>query len=117
MSLAPKPKQRITTQVVWNRDPGEVFKKKSLILAVYNDKTDEALQIIDVAPEQINSQDPYAGLTPMHIAIFRENIAIVQRIAKHPEFDKTITDNFGRRMVDMLDYTANRKIQSLQSHW
>ena len=84
--------------------------KQSLFRAVYNDETERARQIIETDPEQINFQDPYAGLTPLHVAVFRQNVAIATLIARHPVTDISARDQFGRRPIEMCIYTLNEEI-------
>jgi len=81
-----------------------------LVMAVYHDRTEEALELIENEPEQINRQDPYSGLTPLNIAVFRQNQYIVRALIDHPITDIHLKDNFGRTAYNMLDYNANPKI-------
>lgn len=82
----------------------------SLIRAVYNDRFAQARDILAVSPDQVNSQEPFAGLTALHIAIFRQNEDMVTLLANHPQCDIALKDNFGRTAADMLVYTANPAI-------
>jgi ankyrin repeat protein len=108
MTLEPKRKNK---QILgYFEDSGSKTKKYPLLSAVYNDRTQTAKKIVATDPDQINSQDPFAGLTALHIAIFRQNEILVDLLAKHPQADLQITDNFNRRAIDMLDYTANQRI-------
>lgn len=66
--------------------------------------------MIESDPEQITAKDPFAGLTPLHIAIFRQNRELVEFIATHPKCDLFAKDNFGRTPIDMLDYTTDQVI-------
>ena len=105
-----KPKQDVKKRLDYFEDQGLEAKKLKLISAVYFDRSEEAEKIIREDPEQINQQDPYAGLTALHIAIFRQNQKLVGLIATHPQCDLHIQDNFYRKAVDMLDYTINQAI-------
>ena len=58
-----------------------------LLHAVFHERVEKAERVIAADPNQLNSQDPFAGLTPLHIAIFRENRYFVNLIAKHPVTD------------------------------
>lgn len=91
-------------------DSGESTAKLPLIIAVYFDRTQVALDIIRSDPEQINLPEPYAGLTPLHIAVFRQNIALVEAIARHPIAKPGIEDRFGRTAIDLCAYTSNDMI-------
>ncbi len=84
-----------------------------LLRAAYNDETQKAIAIIKTDPQQLNIRDPYAGLTPLHIAIFRCNFEIVQAIVQHPEADLALKDNFRRAPADMLDYIADHRLFEL----
>jgi len=108
VTLQPKPK--ITRKLGYFTDRGSQTKKYSLISAVYSDKTQRAEKIIAADPDQINLTDPHSGLTALHIAIFRQNEILVTLLARHPQADKNIRDNFNRRAVEMLDYTTNQRI-------
>ena len=83
---------------------------QALCLAVYNDRFEDAEVILKAEPAQLNSKDPYAGLTALHIAIFRQNSKIVQLLLAQEGIDVSIKDGFRRRPVDILDYTANQDI-------
>ncbi len=108
MTLAPKRKMK--RKLSYFEDSGSKLKKYPLIRAVYDDSTEKALKIIKIDPDQINLTDPFAGLTALHVAIFRQNETLVTSLAKHPISDLSIKDNFNRRSVDMLDYTTNQII-------
>lgn len=97
-------------KLAYFEDRGSDMKVFSLLLAVYNDRFEDAEAILKAEPAQLNSQDPYAGLTALHIAIFRQNPKIVQLLLTQEGIDVRIKDGFGRRPVDMLDYTANQDI-------
>lgn len=86
-------------------DSGESTAKLKLIQAVFFDRTKSALEIIKTDPDQINEQDPFAGLTPLHIAIFRQNVAVVDALTLHPITKPSIEDRFGRKPIDMCIYT------------
>lgn len=87
-------------------DSGESTAKLQLIQAVFFDRTKSALEIIKTDPDQINEQDPFAGLTPLHIAIFRQNVAVVEALANHPVTNTDAADRFGRKPIDMCIYTS-----------
>lgn len=91
-------------------DSGIDRKLYRLLLAAYNDETDKGLAVIEEDPDQINRQDPHSGLTALHIAIYRQNVELVTALAQHPKSDVQLKDTFGRRPVDILDYTQNQKI-------
>lgn len=97
-------------RLAYFEDRGADLKAFSLLLAVYNDHFEEAEAILKADPAQLNTPDPYAGLTALHIAIFRQNPKIVQLLLAQAGIDVRIKDGFGRRPVDMLDYTANQDI-------
>jgi len=105
-----KPKQDVKKRLDYFEDRGLDTKKLKLISAVYFDRSEEAEKIILEDPEQINQQDPYAGLTALHIAIFRQNRKLVNQLANHPQCDLHIEDNFNRKAADMLDYTTDQEI-------
>jgi ankyrin repeat protein len=108
MSIKPKPIMK--RKLAYFEDRGSDMKVFSLLLAVYNDRFEDAEVILKAEPAQLNSKDPYAGLTALHIAIFRQNSKIVQLLLAQEGVDVRIKDGFGRRPVDMLDYTANQDI-------
>ncbi len=105
-----KPKQDVKKRLDYFEDQGPDTKKLKLISAAYFDRSEEAEKIIREDPEQINKQDPYVGLTALHIAIFRQNQKLVGLIATHPQCDVHINDNFNRKAADMLDYTTDQVI-------
>ena len=109
MSALPKPKPKRTP---FHLEPGSgaQLATYSLIRAVYNDRLDQARDILKASPEQINNQEPFAGLTALHIAIFRQNEEMVVLLANHPRCDLTLKDNFQRTAADMLVYTAKQTI-------
>lgn len=111
MSLAPVPKGRSRSSLF--SDSGESTAKLSLIQAVFYDRTRTASEIIKTDPDQINLQDPFAGLTSLHIAIFRQNLAIVEQITAHPVTKIDVKDRFDRRAIDMCIYTASNDIFQL----
>jgi hypothetical protein len=91
-------------------DRGSDLKTYSLLLAVYYDEFEKAQVLLKSDPGQLNLQDPYAGLTALHIAIFRQNPKIVNLSLEQDGIDVKIKDSFQRRPVDMLDYTVNQEI-------
>lgn len=109
MSGQPKPKPKLTPFHL-EPDSGQGLAAYALIRAVYMDRLDEARAILEADPGQINTQDPFAGLTPLHIAIFRQNAEMVKLLAEHPRCDLRIGDNFQRTAADMLIYTADKAI-------
>lgn len=112
MSAKPKPKPRsLPTHLM--PDSGSRLATYPLLRAVYMDETDRARAILAADPQQVNLQDPFAGLTALHIAIFRQNLDTVRLLAGHPECNTTIRDNFGRTASDMLAYTSSRVIFDL----
>lgn len=82
----------------------------SLLEAVYFDRTELAKAIIEADPEQVRQQDPFAGLTPLHLAIFRQNAELVQLLAAHARTDISATDCFGRKPIDLCIYTLDDQI-------
>ncbi len=111
MSIKPKPIMK--RRLAYFEDRGADLKTFSLLLAVYNDQFEAAKSILKADPAQLNSQDPYAGLTALHIAIFRQNPKTVRLLLDHNGIDVTIKYGFQRRPVDMLDYTVNQEIFDL----
>ena len=105
-----KPKLIMKRKLAYFEDRGSDLKSFSLLVAVYNDQLDAAATILETDPAQINSQDPYAGLTALHIAIFRQNQKMVRLLLEQAGIDVKIKDGFQRRPVDMLDYTLNQDI-------
>jgi len=97
-------------KLAYFEDRGADLKTFSLLLAVYNDQFEAAKAILKADPAQLNSQDPYAGLTALHIAIFRQNPKTVRLLLEQDGIDVNIKDGFQRRPVDMLDYTINQEI-------
>ncbi len=108
--MAIKPKPIVKRKLSYFEDQGSGLKKYPLLRAVYFDDTQRAIRILAEDPDQLNLPDPFGGLTATHIAIFRENKTLVELFAKHPLYKPQIKDNFGRRAVDMLDYTINQQI-------
>jgi len=109
MSALPKPKPR-RTPFHLEPDSGAQLATYSLIRAVYNDRFEQARDILKANPEQINLQESFAGLTALHVAIFRQNEEIVKLLANHPRCDIALKDNFQRTAADMLVYTAKSAI-------
>ena len=108
MSLAPKPQRRARQSIFSGK--GVNTAKLSLIEAVYFDRTDTAANIIRTDPDQINMPEPFAGLTALHIAVFRQNAIIVDLLTTHPVTDIHVKDRFGRSPIDMCIYTNNHAI-------
>ena len=108
MSTAPKLKRSTAHAIFSNR--GSRPARLPLLQAVYFDQTQTALSIIESDPAQINQQDPFAGLTPLHVAIFRQNTEVVRQIARHPVTNIGLKDRFGRSAADMCVYTKNEAI-------
>ncbi len=108
MSIKPKPIMKNT--LAYFEDRGADLKTYSLLLAVYYDEFEKAQALLKSDPGQLNLQDPYAGLTALHIAIFRQNPKIVSLLLEQNGIDVKIKDGFQRRPVDMLDYTINQEI-------
>lgn len=86
---------------------GERLATYSLIRAVYFDDLKLAREILAADPDQVNRPDPYAGLTPLHIAIFRQNMKTMKLLCDHPNCNPHQKDNFDRTAVDMLVYTTD----------
>jgi ankyrin repeat protein len=112
MSAQPKP-QTASRPFHLGADGGEGLATYPLIRAVYIDRVDEARAILKADPKQINSLDPFAGLTPLHIAIFRQSEEMVGLLSAHPQCNFSLKDNFGRTASDMLIYTKNQAIFDL----
>jgi hypothetical protein len=115
MSASPKPslKPRLDSKRSSNRfNPlgGAKLSTYSLLRAVYMDKAKEAEAILKADAGQINLGDPFAGVTPLHVAIFRQNENVVKLLVEHPRCDVWQKDNFGRTPIDMLVYNSNRTI-------
>ncbi|MEM8541605.1 MAG: ankyrin repeat domain-containing protein, partial [Pseudomonadota bacterium] len=106
-------KEKMTRKLGYFEDSGTDKKKYALILAAYYDRTETAKKLIQSDPDQINRQDPHSGLTALHIAVFRQNIELVEILTKHPRTDLSLKDVFGRRIVDMLEYTTNQELFTL----
>lgn len=94
-------------------DRGAKTKPLSLLEAVYFDRTERAKAIIEADPEQVRQQDTFAGLTPLHVAIFRQNVEVVRALVAHPRTDLSLVDGFNRRPIDMCVYTRNEEIFGL----
>ena len=111
--MSAKPEKAKERLLGYFEDSGVDYKRYSLIRATYYEDNRRAQNLVETDPQQINRQDPYAGLTPLHIAVFRQNRFLVQVIGNHPETDFHIRDNFNRKAVDMLDYTSDQVIFEL----
>jgi len=108
--MGSKPKQIITQKLEYFNDRGRDLKAYSLIMAVYYENLQLTQSILKSEPDQINSQEPYADMSPIHVAIFRQNLEIVETLLKVPNIKLHQKDNFGREPIDMLDYTINQAI-------
>lgn len=108
MSATPLPKLPLRRSVF--SDAGERTAKLPLIEAVYFNRTQRAEAIIESDPAQINLQEPFAGLTALHIAVFRQNVVIVRKLTDHPVTDMTVQDQFGRKPIDMCLYSIQAEI-------
>jgi hypothetical protein len=108
MSAVPLPKLPLRRSLF--SDTGERTAKLPLIEAVYFDRTTRAVAIIESDPAQINLQEPFADLTALHIAVFRQNVVIVKKITDHPVTDMTLQDRFGRKPIDMCLYSTQAEI-------
>lgn len=73
-----KPKIKMTRKLAYFEGRGLDLKRYQLLLAVYYDRFEQAQAILETDPDQLNLQDPYGGLTALHIAIFRQNPTMVQ---------------------------------------
>lgn len=111
MALAPEIQHQKIISFFQGR--GADPKVYGLLRAAYNDETKKAITIVQTDPQQLNMRDPYAGLTPLHIAIFRSNFEIVGAIVQHPNTDLSVKDNFGRVSTDMLDYVTDQRLFEL----
>ena len=111
----PKPRQSPNEPAKVFNDPRGRRKQEMypLIQAVYDDDMEAAAAIVDDDPEQINVQETFAGLTPLHIAIVHQNIEAVRLLAGHPRCNAEIADHFGRTAADMLRYSSNPEIAGL----
>lgn len=105
-----KPEEKLSKKLGYFGKSGIDIKQYALIRAAYFDQTEKALELIENDPEQIERQDPHSGLTALHIAVFRSNRKLVERLAQHSKSNLRLKDNFGRRAVDMLDYTTDEFI-------
>ncbi len=108
MIAAPKPKTPARRSLF--PTTGSRHKRLPLLEAVYYNRTEQALAIIEADPAQINLQDPFAGLSPLHVAVFRQNLQIVVALTRHPITDIGLADRFGRKAIDMCLYTLNDDI-------
>ena len=97
-------------RLAYFEDRGSDRQNYPLLMAVYYDDFEKAKAILQSDPEQLNIPDPYAGLTAIHIAIFRQNLDIIRMLLAQPGIQKKTKDTFGRRPVDMLDYTVNQVV-------
>ena len=77
---------------------------------MYFDRTERAKAIIEADPGQVNQQDPFTGLTPLHVAIFRQNVEVVRALVAHPRTDINLRDGFNRRPIDMCVYTRDEEM-------
>lgn len=68
----------MTRKLAYFEGRGLDLKRYQLLLAVYYDRFEQAQAILETDPDQLNLQDPYGGLTALHIAIFRQNPTMVQ---------------------------------------
>lgn len=100
----------MTRRLAYFEDRGSDAKNYPLLMAVYYDDYAKAKAVLEADPGQLNLQDPYAGLTALHIGIFRQNLQIVQLLLAQPGIQVMVRDAFRRRPVDMLDYTVNQEI-------
>jgi hypothetical protein len=108
MSFAPKPRPKLAT--LFSSDRGARTQQLELFVEVFFNRTDSALTIIENDPQQINVQEPFSQLTTLHLAVFRQNVLVVEAITQHPITDIAIRDGFGRRAIDMCIYTSNEDI-------
>lgn len=108
MSLAPKPRPKLAA--LFSSDRGARTQQLELFVEVFYNRTESALAIIENDPNQINVQEPFSNLTTLHLAVFRQNVRVVEAITMHPITDIAIRDGFGRRAIDMCIYTSNEDI-------
>ncbi len=100
-------------KLAYFEDRGSDLKNFALLRSVYFDDIEKAKAVLKADPAQLNRKDPYAGLTALHIAIFRQSPDMVKLLLGQPNIDLTIQDGFGRAPIDMLDYTTNQQIFSM----
>ncbi len=108
MSLAPKPRPKLAA--LFSSDRGARTQQLELFVEVFYNRTEPALAIIENDPQQINVQEPFSQLTTLHLAVFRQNLRVVEAITRHPVTDITVQDGFGRLAIDMCIYTSNDEI-------
>lgn len=111
MSATPKPKPELKIpRLHFEPQDGSRLATLALLRAVYMDELEHARDILSADPDQLNRRDPFAGVTPLHIAIFRQNEKMVRLLTQHPQCRVSIKDNFGRTAADMLTYTSDPTI-------
>lgn len=113
MSAQPKPKWKPGRPAHLVPVQGGGLKVYPLIRAAWMDQVEEARAILKADPAQINVQDPYAGLTALHIAVFRGNVEMVELLVRFPRCDLDREDNFGRVPADLLLYTMSHPVTAL----
>lgn len=99
---------------------GDIYKDRetsgyytALLTEIYADNTRDALSLIEKDPDQIAIPHSGTGLTPLHVAVFRENLTIVKELLKNSRADVFLKDEFGRSALDMLSYTTNETIHQV----
>jgi ankyrin repeat protein len=104
------PKYEAREQLAFFTDRYSERKPVLLVIAAYYERYEQAVAILRDDPEQIRAREPFAGLTALHIAIFRGHLPLVKLLAEHPRADLKARDNFGRRPVDMCIYSADAAV-------
>ena len=110
MSAQPKPKWKPGRPLHLEPVQGGSLQVYPLIRAAWMDQVEEARAILKADPAQITVQDPYAGLTALHIAVFRGNVEMVELLVRFPGCDLDRTDNFGRTPTALMVYNTNASL-------
>lgn len=99
-----------------NEDDTEFgFSKETpeLILQIYFDETQPALNTMKVDRQQVAMADERTGITPLHISIFRQNFEVTRALLNDRRVDFSTCDKHGRSPLDMLDYSSDTEFHQL----
>lgn len=82
----------------------------SLFRAIEAGDTTLAIRLIESGTCDLNERDRSIGLTPLHLAVYQSNLAVVQALVGKPQTNYSVKDNYGRSAVDMLEYCRDREV-------
>jgi hypothetical protein len=109
----PARKAQLDAEGRGQHDDGMKFLTYDLIGHIYYGRTKDAQATIVADPDQVAMPEAVTLLTPLHVAIFREDDEVIAQLLQHPKVDLHAQDKFGRTPLDMLHYSHDEDIHLL----